>query len=159
MKRRSGMTSSASIGRPTAVQVLDLRYDDIQVGDRASFTRTITADRVDAFAEVSGDVNPVHVDAEFAATTSFGERIAHGMLAAALVSTVIGTRLPGVNAVYLGQEMRFTAPTRIGDTLTAECEVLEKRHDKPILRLRTTVTRQDGVAVLQGEAVVKKDGC
>jgi len=136
----------------------DRPYEDIQVGDRATFTRTVTAERVDAFAEVSGDVNPVHVDADFAATTSFGERIAHGMYAAALVSTVIGTRLPGVNAVYLGQEMRFTAPTRIGDTLTAECEVLEKRADKPILRLRTTVTRQDGVAVLQGEAVVKKDG-
>ena len=138
-------------------QVLDRPYDEIQVGDRATFTRTVTAARVDAFAEVSGDYNPVHVDPAFAATTPFGERIAHGMYAASLVSTVIGTRLPGVNAVYLGQEMRFTAPTRIGDTLTAECEVIEKRSDKPILRLRTTVTRQDGVAVLEGEAVVKKD--
>ncbi len=138
-------------------QVLDRPYDEIQVGDRATFTRTVTAARVDTFAEVSGDYNPVHVDAAFAATTPFGERIAHGMYAASLVSTVIGTRLPGVNAVYLGQQMRFTAPTRIGDTLTAECEVIDKRADKPILTLRTTVTRQDGVAVLEGEAVVKKD--
>jgi len=138
-------------------QALDRPYDEIQVGERATFSRTVTAERVDAFAEVSGDYNPVHVDEAFAATTSFGERIAHGMYAASLVSTVIGTRLPGVNAVYLGQQMRFTAPTRIGDTLTAECEVIAKRSDKPILTLRTTVTRQDGVAVLEGEAVVKKE--
>ena len=142
---------------PEEPQVLDRPYDEIQVGDRATFTRTVTAARVDAFAEVSGDYNPVHVDEAFAATTPFGERIAHGMYAASLVSTVIGTRLPGVNAVYLGQQMRFTAPTRVGDTLTAECEVIGKRADKPILTLRTTVTRQDGVAVLEGEAVVKKD--
>jgi len=138
--------------------VLDRPYDQIRVGDRASFTRTITPERVDAFARVTGDVNPVHVDDEFAATTPFGERIAHGMLAASLLSTVIGTRLPGVNAVYLGQDLRFVAPTRLGDTLTAECEVIDRREDKPILTLRTTVTRQDGVVVVEGQAVVKKDG-
>ena len=136
----------------------DRPYEQIRVGDRASFTRTITAELVDAFAEVTGDVNPVHVDTEFAATTPFGERIAHGMLAASLLSTVIGTRLPGVNAVYLGQDLRFVAPTRIGDTLTAECEVIARRDDKPVFTLRTTVTRDDGVVVVEGQAVVKKDG-
>ena len=136
---------------------LDPAYEDIRVGDTARYTRTVTADRVDAFAHVSGDVNPVHVDADFAATTRFGERIAHGMLAASLISTVVGTRLPGVNAVYLGQDLRFVGPTRIGDTLTAEAEVVGKREDKPILTLRTTVTRQDGTVVVEGTAVVMKD--
>jgi len=138
--------------------VEDRPYEQIRVGDRASFSRTITAELVDEFAQVTGDVNPIHVDAAFAAASPFGERIAHGMLAASLLSTVIGTRLPGVNAVYLGQEIRFVAPTRLGDTLTAECEVVARREDKPILTLRTTVTRQDGVVVVEGQAVVKKDG-
>jgi acyl dehydratase len=137
---------------------LDPAYDAIEVGDTARYSRTVTAAMVDAFAEVSGDVNPVHVDEVFASTTRFGERIAHGMLAASLISTVVGTRLPGVNAIYLSQELRFVAPTRLGDTLTAEAEVLSKREDKPILTLRTTVTRADGTVVVEGEAVVMKDG-
>ena len=136
--------------------VEDRAYEEIQIGDRASVTRTITEEDVQAFAALSGDVNPLHVDAAYAATTPFGQRVAHGMLAASLISTVVGTRLPGLGAVYLGQELRFVAPTRLGDTLTATGEVIHKREDKPILRLRTTVTRDDGTVVVEGEAVVKK---
>ena len=95
-------------------------------------------------------------DADFAAGTVFGEPVAHGMLGASLISAVIGTRLPGPNSIYLGQQLRFVAPVRYGDTLTATCEVVHKRQDKPILKLRTTVTNQDGVVVTEGEAVVKK---
>ena len=137
--------------------VLDPPFEQIQVGDTASYTRTVTEGLVEAFAEVSGDVNPLHVDAGFAAASRFGQRVAHGMLAASFISTAIGCKLPGINAVYLGQELKFTAPTRLGDTLTAEVEVLEKREDKPILKLRTTVTRQDGVVVVEGQAIVKKE--
>lgn len=136
--------------------VEDRAYEEIRVGDTASVTRTITAADVEAFAALSGDVNPLHLDEEYAATTPFGQRVAHGMLAASLISTVVGTRLPGLGAVYLGQELRFVAPTRLGDTLTAAGEVIAKRDDKPILRLRTTVTRDDGTVVVEGEAVVKK---
>jgi len=136
--------------------VEDRAYEEIRIGDRASVTRTITEEDVAAFAELSGDVNPLHVDAEYAASTPFGQRVAHGMLAASLISTVVGTRLPGLGAVYLGQELRFVAPTRLGDTLTATGEVIHKREDKPILRLRTTVARDDGTIVVEGEAVVKK---
>ena len=131
-------------------------YDEIAVGDKATFTKTITRAEVLAFAELSGDVNPVHVDPDFARQTAFGQQIAHGMLAASLISTVIGTQLPGVNSIYLGQELKFTAPVFFGDTLTAEAEVIEKRDDKPNLKLRTTVTKQDGTSVVEGVAVIKK---
>jgi len=138
--------------------VEDRSYDTIQVGDTASVTKTITEADVQAFAVLSGDDNPLHLDADYAAGTPFGERIAHGMIAASLISAVVGTRLPGLGAVYLGQQLRFVAPTRLGDTLTATGEVLVKRDDKPILTLRTTVTREDGTVVVEGEAVVKKQG-
>lgn len=138
------------------MSVVERPYDDITVGETASVTKTITAEVVRAFAEVSEDVNPMHLDADFAADTVFGEPVAHGMLGASLISAVIGTRLPGPNSIYLGQELRFVAPVRYGDTLTATCEVVHKREDKPILRLRTIVTNQDGVVVTEGAAVVKK---
>ncbi len=137
-------------------EVVERPFDDIEIGESASVTKTITAELVRAFAEVSEDVNPMHLDADFAAGTVFGEPVAHGMLGASLISAVIGTRLPGPNSIYLGQQLRFVAPVRYGDTLTATCEVVHKRQDKPILKLRTTVTNQDGVVVTEGEAVVKK---
>jgi 3-hydroxybutyryl-CoA dehydratase len=136
--------------------VIERQYDEILIGETAFVTKTITAELVRAFAEVSEDVNPMHLDPDFAAGTVFGEPVAHGMLGASLISAVIGTRLPGPNSIYLGQELRFVAPTRYGDTLTATCEVVHKREDKPILRLRTTVTDQDGRVVTEGVAVVKK---
>ncbi len=138
------------------VEIKDRPYDDIAIGDKASFTKTITGEDVQVFANLSGDVNPIHVDAEFAAGTKFGRQVAHGMLAASLISSVIGTQLPGINSIYLGQELKFTAPVFFDDTLTAEVEVIEKREDKPIMKLKTTVTKQDGTAVVEGQAVIMK---
>jgi 3-hydroxybutyryl-CoA dehydratase len=136
----------------------ELAYDEIKVGDRASLSLTITEAHIVAYAGITGDVNPVHVDAEFAKQTMFGERIAHGMLVAGLISAVLGTQLPGPNSIYLGQELRFTAPVKIGDTVTAVVTVTEKRDDKRIVKLQTTVSNQRGEVVIDGSAVVKKAG-
>jgi 3-hydroxybutyryl-CoA dehydratase len=134
----------------------ELAYDEIKVGDEASLSLTITEAHVVAYAGITGDVNPVHVDAEFARQTMFGERIAHGMLVAGLISAVLGTQLPGPNSIYLGQELKFTAPVKLGDTVTAAVAVTEKRDDKQIIKLRTTVSNQRGQVVIDGAAVVKK---
>jgi 3-hydroxybutyryl-CoA dehydratase len=136
----------------------ELAYEDIKVDDSASITRTITEADIVAFANLTGDINPVHLDAEYAAKSMFGERIAHGMLAAGLISAVLGTQLPGPNSIYLGQDLKFTAPVKIGDTLTVTATVTEKRDDKRIIKLRTTATNQRGEIVLDGNAVIKKAG-
>ena len=136
----------------------ELAYDEIKLGDRASLSLTITEAHIVAYAGITGDVNPVHVDAEFAKQTMFGERIAHGMLVAGLISAVLGTQLPGPNSIYLGQELRFTAPVKIGDTVTAVVTVTEKRDDKRIIKLQTTVSNQRGETVIDGSAVTKKAG-
>ena len=134
----------------------ELAYEDIKVDDEASITKTITEADIVAFAELTGDTNPVHLDAEYAAHSMFGERIAHGMLVAGLISAVLGTRLPGPNSIYLGQELKFTAPVKIGDTLTVTAAVTEKRDDKRIIKLRTIATNQRGEVVVDGSAVIKK---
>jgi 3-hydroxybutyryl-CoA dehydratase len=136
----------------------ELAYDEIKIGDRASLSLTITEAHIVAYAGIAGDVNPLHVDAEFAKQTMFGERIAHGMLVAGLISAVLGTQLPGPDSIYLGQELRFTAPVKIGDTVTAVVTVTEKRDDKRIIKLQTTVSNQHGEVVIDGTAVVKKAG-
>ncbi|MDI7267042.1 MAG: MaoC family dehydratase [Myxococcota bacterium] len=132
------------------------RYADIKVGDKASLSKVVTDRDVLLFAEVTGDRNPVHIDEEFAKKSLFKERVAHGMLGAGLISAVLGTELPGYNTIYLGQEMKFTAPVKIGDTIAAEVEVIEKIDKPKILKLRTTVRKQDGTAVIEGTATVKK---
>jgi 3-hydroxybutyryl-CoA dehydratase len=132
------------------------RYADMKVGDKATLSKTITDADVVLYAGLSGDFNPVHVDEEFAKKSLFGKRIAHGMLSAGLISAVIGTDLPGINSIYLGQELKFLAPVFIGDTVTAEVEVTSKRDDKMIVKLRTTVRNQKGENVIEGEAVIKK---
>ena len=136
----------------------ELAYEDIKVGDDASISRTITEAHIVAFAGLTGDMNPLHVDAEYAAKSMFGERIAHGMLVAGLISAVIGNDLPGPNSIYLGQELKFTAPVKIGDTLTVTVTVTEKRDDKRIIKLRTIATNQRGEMVVDGSAVIKKAG-
>lgn len=124
-----------------------------QVGDKASTAKTITETDVYLFAGVTGDLNPAHVNEEWAKATPFEGRIAHGMLSAGLISAVLGMKLPGPGTIYLSQSLKFTAPVRIGDTITAEAEVVEIIKEKR-LRLRTTCTNQDGTLVLEGEAVV-----
>lgn len=136
--------------------VTERMFEQIAVGERAAFSKTVSESDVYLFAGLCGDFNPLHVDEEFAKKTRFGKRIAHGMLTAGLVSTVIGTALPGRNTVYLSQELRFTAPVFFGDTLTAEVTVLEKLEAKKILVLDTRVTNQRGQLVLSGQARVLK---
>ena len=136
--------------------VQDISFAEINVGDKASMSKTGTEFDVYSFAGVTGDFNPVHIDAEFAKTTMFKERIAHGMLSAGFISAVLGTALPGKNTIYMGQELQFKAPVKIGDTVTATVEVLEKIEGKNRLILRTTVTNQDGVLVTDGKATVMK---
>jgi len=126
----------------------------IAVGDRAQRTRTITEADVLAFAAASGDENPVHTDAAYAATTRFGRPIAHGMLTASLISAILGNDLPGPGSVYLGQTLSFKAPVFPGDTITGTVECIKYREDRKIATFRTTVTNQDGVLVLEGEAVI-----
>ncbi len=131
--------------------------DDFQIGETASFSKTITESDIYAYAGLSGDFNPVHVNAEFAQKTRFKERIAHGMLTAGLISAVLGMKLPGPGAIYLSQQMEFLKPVRIGDTITATAEVQAYNPDKRILTLRTACTNQRGEVVLEGRAVVMMD--
>ena len=134
----------------------DVAYADIKIGDTASFTKTITEYEVNSFAGVTGDFNPVHINAEFAKTSLFKQRIAHGMLSAGLISTVLGTERPGINTIYMGQELQFLSPVFLGDTLTATVTCLEKDDAKHRLVFRTTVTNQDGKIVTDGKAKVLK---
>ena len=126
----------------------------IKVGDSAEITKTIEQSDVDAFASVTGDYNPVHVDDEFAKTTRFGKRIAHGMLTASLISAVLANKLPGEGSVYLGQTLKFVAPVFPGDEITARVTVKEIREDKPIVKLETICVNQRGEVVIRGEATV-----
>lgn len=123
-------------------------------GQKATLTKTFTEADILAFAEASGDHNPVHLDEAYAQTTRFGKRIAHGMLVAGLISAVLGTQLPGPGTIYLGQELSFKAPVFIGDTITAAIEVATVRDSKPIATLTTTCTNQNGEVVIEGKAVV-----
>ena len=136
----------------------ELAYADIKIGDTASFAKTITEGDVVNYAGISGDFNPVHIDAEYARESLFKERVAHGMLVSGLISAVLGTQLPGANAIYLGQDLKFKAPVKIGDTATATVTVIEKRDDKRLITLKTTVTNQNGEVVIDGQAVIKKVG-
>jgi len=136
----------------------ELAYEDIKIGDEASLTRTITETHIVLYAGLTGDMNPVHMDAEQAGQSMFKERIAHGMLVAGLISAVLGNQLPGPNTIYLGQDLKFTAPVKIGDTVTATVTVTDKRDDKRIIKLRTIVSNQDGDTVIDGNAVMKKLG-
>ena len=125
-----------------------------KVGDSAEITKTIEQADIDAFAAVTGDHNPVHVDEEFAKTTRFGRRIAHGMLTASLISSVLANKLPGEGSVYLGQTLKFVAPVFPGDEVTARVTVKEIREDKPILKLETICVNQRDEIVIRGEATV-----
>jgi acyl dehydratase len=125
-----------------------------KVGDSAEITKTIEQSDIDAFARVTGDHNPVHVNEEFAKTTRFGQRIAHGMLTASLISAVLANKLPGEGSVYLGQTLQFVAPVFPGDEVTARVTVREIREDKPIVKLETICVNQRGEVVIRGEATV-----
>jgi len=129
-------------------------YKEIRIGETASRSRTITESDVFTFAGLIDDNNPVHLDAEYAKTTMFGERIAHGMHSASFFTTLIATRLPGIEGIYVSQDLKFIRPVRIGDTITAQATVVEKNDAKRRLTLKTTVTNQRGEMVIDGKAVI-----
>lgn len=124
------------------------------VGSRATWMRTFTAADVEAFASISGDRNPLHFDADFAARTRAGGLIVHGGLTAGLFNALVAMELPGPGSVFLHQEWDYPAPVRVGDTVTAEAEVIEARADKPITRLRCVARLADGTEVLRGTCLV-----
>ncbi|MEW6730803.1 MAG: MaoC family dehydratase [Acidobacteriota bacterium] len=124
------------------------------LGETATYTKTITSADIEIFAAVSGDHNPIHLDEKYAMHTRFERRIAHGMLTASFISTVIGMHLPGCGAIYLSQEIKFLKPVFIGDTVTATATVTAYNEEKRIITLKTECANQEGIAVLTGEAKV-----
>lgn len=135
-------------------QISNFTYDEISIGQKARYTRTITRREVVLFAAASGDVNPLHLDAEYASGTPFGEPIAHGILSASLISAAVALLLPGPGAVYVSQTLRFLRPVKIGDELTARLEVTAKRDDKRFVTLACDIVNQHGKGVVSGEAVI-----
>jgi 3-hydroxybutyryl-CoA dehydratase len=132
-------------------------HDDIRVGRRASFTKTVTEADVTTFAGLIGDFNPLHVDAEYARKSRFGRRVAHGMFTGGLISAVLGNKLPGAGSIYLSQQIEFLAPVYIGDTITAVVEVTSWQPEKRIITLRTDCYNQEEKQVVTGKAVLLVD--
>jgi 3-hydroxybutyryl-CoA dehydratase len=126
----------------------------LTVGQRATFSKTITEADIKAFAQLSGDRNPLHLDDAFARRSRFGRPVAHGVLVAGVISAVLGNVLPGPGAIYLSQTLKFLRPVFPGDTVTATVEVTAYREDKGIVTLQTTCTNQSGHPVVDGEAVL-----
>ena len=131
-------------------------FADLKIGDKGSLSKTVSEQDIYTYAGLTGDFNPLHVNEEFAKASMFKERIAHGMLSAGIISAVLGTVMPGPTNVYMSQELIFRAPVKIGDTVTATCELIEKIEEKHRLIFRTTVTNQDGVLVIDGKAKIFK---
>jgi 3-hydroxybutyryl-CoA dehydratase len=127
---------------------------NLKVGDTAALSRKITDQDIRAFAELTGDHNPVHLDDAFARETRFGRRIAHGMLGASLIAAVLGTELPGKGSIYLNQTLQFLGPVYIDDTVTARVTVTRVREDKSIVTLETVCENQRRETIIRGEAIV-----
>ncbi|MBR2983898.1 MAG: MaoC family dehydratase [Clostridia bacterium] len=132
-----------------------MKFDELKIGMTAETTKTITETDVVLFAGLSTDINPLHINEEYAKTTVFGGRIAHGILVSGLISATLANKLPGPGCIYLGQDLKFTAPVRINDTITAKVEITSLREDKKIVTLSTTCTNQNGQVVIMGSAVLK----
>ncbi len=128
-------------------------FEDLELGMEASFQKLVTEADVNGFAEVTGDRNPVHLDADYAAKTMFGERIAHGMLTASYISAAFGTKMPGPGVIYISQTLNFRAPVKIGQTVTAKVKVVELFPAKHRARFEC-VCSVDGKTVLEGEAML-----
>jgi 3-hydroxybutyryl-CoA dehydratase len=128
--------------------------NELKIGDVAEFSKTVSESDIYLYAGVTGDFNPAHINEDYAKQTFFKTRIAHGMLSAGFISTVIGNKLPGTGTIYVTQNLSFLAPVRIGDTITANVEVIDIMHEKNRARLKTTCFNQEGTQVLNGEAVV-----
>jgi len=128
--------------------------EELKVGDFEEFSKTVAESDIYLFAGISGDMNPAHIDEQYAATTFFKGRIAHGILVGSFISTVIGMKLPGPGTIYLEQQYKFLAPVRIGDTITARVEVVEIKREKNKVSLQTRCFNQNGVMVIDGTALV-----
>lgn len=139
---------------PNSLNMSGLSIDEIYIGQKASVSKTLTESDVYTYAGVIGDFNPVHVNEEYAKQTRFGGRIVHGMLTASFLSTVFGMILPGADAIYCGQTLKFTAPVPIGTTITAEAEVIKIMPEKRMFICKTTITRADGVVAVEGEGTM-----
>ena len=135
--------STAPVPADALQTVRNRTFDEIAVGDSESIRRQLTAEDIQLFAILSGDVNPQHLDADYAAASRFHGVIAHGMLGGALISAVLGTRLPGPGTIYLGQTLQFMAPVRIGDTLDVQVTVTEREETKRRLKLACTCVNQE----------------
>lgn len=129
-----------------------MTYEELNIGDSASFTKVVSREMIAAFAEISGDTNPVHLDPEYAATTIFKENIAHGILVTGLISKVLGCDMPGYGSIYVSQQVKFLRPVKVNDEITATVEVIEKL-EKNMVKFRTYCKNQLGKLVVDGEAV------
>jgi acyl dehydratase len=123
----------------------------LHVGQRARRTHTVTAHQVELYAQITGDRNPLHFDADFAGRTRFGRLVAQGGIASGMLNALVAMDMPGPGTVFLSQTLSYKAPSYLGDTLTAEIEVVSLKPDKPVCQLKATITNQDGTVVLEGE--------
>ena len=135
--------------------LVNIPYQQIKVGDKATYERTLTKRDLLLFATVSGDYNPVHLDPEFASKTQFGECIAHGMWVGSLISAALAMKMPGPGGIYLSQSLKFSRPAKLGDTLTVHLEVIEKVERRNTAIISTNVINQHGKIVVKGQAEVK----
>ena len=149
------VTEEKSVG--IAISTLELLhgyyFEDLKEGMRDAFAKTITNSDVSTFAGISGDTNPVHLNHEFASETLFEGQVVHGMLTASFISTVIGTKLPGPGCIYVAQNLRFKAPVKVGDTVTALCTVTKKIPEKCMIEM-ATICSVGGKTVLEGQATI-----
>jgi acyl dehydratase len=123
----------------------------LRVGQRARRTQTVTVREVELYAQITGDRNPLHFDEAFAKATRFGGLVAQGGIAAGMLNALVAMDLPGAGTVFMSQSLKYLAPTYLGDTVTAEVEVLSLKPDKPVCQLRATIATQDGRTLLEGE--------
>ena len=147
------MKGARAWGYREGVRVQGFYFDELTVGQMAETSRVVGAADIETFAAVSGDHNPVHLDEAYAKTTTFGERIAHGMLSAAYISAILGTKLPGPGAIYLSQSLRFRRPVKIGDLVVARV-VIKALDDSRAFVTLDTACEVNGKTVVDGEALV-----
>ena len=138
----------------TDVTISEYKLEEIHVGQKKQFDVTITESMVDDFARLSGDYSPIHIDEKYAMTTSFNKRICHGMLLASLFSRLVGVHLPGKNALYFSQSLKFVYPCFINDCVIVTGEVMEKSLSTKLITLKTTITNNTGKRLVDGEAKV-----
>ena len=132
-----------------------VKFSELEVGMKGSFTKKITQEDLDKFISICNDVNPIHVDAEFAKNAKFKDKIAHGILVSSLISTVVGTKMPGPGSVWLDQNLKFLLPVHVNDTITAISEILVKINERQQVIVRTTCVNQNNEVVIEGVGLHK----